>query len=109
MSSPRILEVEGPTGLVCLAAVAEQRAGTDCGPWSSMKGIRQDKMPPSWSPLIPCTSTIHPYSVENEKLSMRVCALEAQLVESQQENSSLTLALRDALHTLEACQREVEQ
>ncbi|KAJ3849498.1 hypothetical protein EV368DRAFT_85497 [Lentinula lateritia] len=105
--------VQGPTDLVRLAAIAEQRADADCAPLNSIKGIRQDllssSMPPPRSPLVPRTSTIHPYHVENERLSMRVCALEAQLAELQRENSSLTSALQDTSHSLEACQREVEQ
>ncbi|KAJ3911143.1 hypothetical protein F5877DRAFT_73412 [Lentinula edodes] len=34
---------------------------------------------------------------------------ESQLADSQRENSSLTTALRDTSHALDACQREVEQ
>ncbi|KAJ3885170.1 hypothetical protein GG344DRAFT_83027 [Lentinula edodes] len=105
--------VQGPADLVHLAAVAEQRASTDHAPLGSIKGVSQDllssSMPPSCLPLVPCTSTIHPYHVENERLSMQVHALEAQLAELQQENSSLTSALRDTSHLLEARQREVEQ
>ncbi|KAJ3846513.1 hypothetical protein EV368DRAFT_88906 [Lentinula lateritia] len=63
-------------------------------------------MPPSHLPLIPRTSTIHPYCIENERLSMRVHALEAQLAESQWKNSSLTSALRDT--SLEVLQRGLE-
>ncbi|KAJ3866144.1 hypothetical protein EV359DRAFT_62594 [Lentinula novae-zelandiae] len=105
--------VQGSTDLVRLAAIAEQRAGADRAPLSSIKGIGQDllssSMPPSRSPLVPRTSTLHPYCIENERLSMRVRALEAQLAESQRENSSLTSALRDTSHSLEARQCEVEQ
>ncbi|KAJ3845683.1 hypothetical protein EV368DRAFT_90280 [Lentinula lateritia] len=105
--------VQGPTDLVHLAAIAEQRAGADHAPLSSIKGFGQDllssSMPPSRLPLVPCTSTLHSYCVENERLSMRVHALEVQLAESQQENSSLTSTLRDTSHLLEARQHEVEQ
>ncbi|KAJ3925409.1 MAG: hypothetical protein NXY57DRAFT_967881 [Lentinula lateritia] len=59
--------------------------------------------------FIPHSSTTHPYCLENERLSLRVQDLEAQLVESQLENSALTLALHNTSHSLEAQQREVEQ
>ncbi|KAJ3804812.1 hypothetical protein F5876DRAFT_70320 [Lentinula aff. lateritia] len=105
--------VQGPTGLVCLAAVVEQRAGADRGPSSGIKGTSQDllssNMPPSHSRLIPHSHTTHPYRVENKGLSSHVRDLEAQLAESQLENSALTLALRDTSHSLEAWQWEVEQ
>ncbi|KAJ3858457.1 hypothetical protein EV359DRAFT_87724 [Lentinula novae-zelandiae] len=105
--------VQGPTGLVRLAAVAEQRAGADRGPSSGIKGTSQDLlssvMPPSHSRLVPCPHATHPYRVENERLSSRVRDLEAQLAESQLENSALTSALRDTSHLLEARQWEVEQ
>ncbi|KAJ3847673.1 hypothetical protein EV368DRAFT_87464 [Lentinula lateritia] len=105
--------VVGPTDLVRLAAIAEQRAGADRSPLNSIKGIGQNllssSMPTSCSPLVPHSSTIHPYRIENERLSMRVRALETQLAESQQKNSSLTSTLRDTSHLLEAHQREVEQ
>ncbi|KAJ3849738.1 hypothetical protein EV368DRAFT_85239 [Lentinula lateritia] len=89
--------VQGPTGLVWLAAVAEQRAGADWGPSSGIKGTGQDllssNMPPSHSRLVPRSSTTHPYCVENERLPLRVHDLEAQLAELQLENSALTSAL----------------
>ncbi|KAJ3804062.1 hypothetical protein EV368DRAFT_70412, partial [Lentinula lateritia] len=88
--------VQGPTGLVRLAAVAEQRAGADQSPSSGIKGTSQDllssNMPPSRSRLIPHSHTTHPYRVENERLSSRVQDPEAQLAESQLENSALTSA-----------------
>ncbi|KAJ3928561.1 MAG: hypothetical protein NXY57DRAFT_964423 [Lentinula lateritia] len=102
--------VQGPTGLVRLAAVAEQRAGADRVSSSGIKGTSQDllalNMPPSHSRLVPRSSTTHPYCLENERLSLRVRDLEAQLAELQLENSALTSALHDTSHLLEARQRE---
>ncbi|GAW09792.1 hypothetical protein LENED_011985 [Lentinula edodes] len=67
-------------------------------------------MPPtSRSLLVPRTLIAHPYCTENQRLLVRVRSLESQLADSQRENSSLTTALRDTSHALDARQREVEQ
>ncbi|KAJ3861668.1 hypothetical protein EV359DRAFT_84096 [Lentinula novae-zelandiae] len=67
-------------------------------------------MPPTpHSSLVPRTLTAHPYRTENRRLLARVRSLESQLADFQQENSSLTTALRDTSHALEARQREVKQ
>ncbi|KAJ3861946.1 hypothetical protein EV359DRAFT_66051 [Lentinula novae-zelandiae] len=114
-ASPSPMEVpsrdeplQGPVGLVQLAAAAEAQSGvvqrgTGSDPLSS-------NMPPTpRSSLIPCTLTAHPYCTENQRLLARVRSLEFQLADSQQENSSFTTALWDTSHTLEARQREVKQ
>ncbi|KAJ3902754.1 hypothetical protein F5879DRAFT_1041510 [Lentinula edodes] len=67
-------------------------------------------MPPTpCSTLVPRALTAHPYRAENQRLLDQVRSLESQLANSQQENSSLTTALRDTSHALEARQWEVEQ
>ncbi|KAJ3803647.1 hypothetical protein F5876DRAFT_84817 [Lentinula aff. lateritia] len=77
--------------------------GTGSGPLPS-------NMPPtSCSSLVPRTLIAHPYRAENQHLLAWVRALESQLADSQRENSSLTTALQDTSHTLDAHQREVEQ
>ncbi|KAJ3897458.1 hypothetical protein F5879DRAFT_996025 [Lentinula edodes] len=67
-------------------------------------------MPPVPRPtLVPRALATHPYRAENQRLAARVRLLESQLSDPQQENSSLTSALRDTSHALESRQREVEQ
>ncbi|KAJ3804132.1 hypothetical protein F5876DRAFT_83717 [Lentinula aff. lateritia] len=111
---------QGPAGLVQLAAAAEAQSGvvwrlvSPLPATSPIKGTGSDPLPSNMPPtscssLVPRTLIAHPYCAENQRLLARVRALESQLVDSQPENSSLTTALRDTSHTLDARQREVEQ
>ncbi|KAJ3884029.1 hypothetical protein GG344DRAFT_84695 [Lentinula edodes] len=103
-----------------LAAAAEaqssvvQRFVSPSPVTSPIKGTGSDPlpfdMPPtSRSSLVPRTLIAHPYRAENQHLLARVRSLESQLADSQRENSSLTTALWDTSHALDARQREVEQ
>ncbi|KAJ4501328.1 hypothetical protein C8R41DRAFT_913341 [Lentinula lateritia] len=110
------LPVQGHSCLVRLAAVAEAQSGLVQRPIvpPSIKGTGPDllssNMPPVPRPtLVPRVLATHPYRAENQRLAARVWLLESQLSDSQQENSSLTSALRDTSHALESRQREVEQ
>ncbi|KAJ3804436.1 hypothetical protein F5876DRAFT_70633 [Lentinula aff. lateritia] len=84
--------VQGPSGLVQLAAAAEVQSGviqrlvSPSPVTSPIKGTGSDPLPSNMPP----TS-------------------QSQLADSQRENSSLTTALRDTSHALDARQREVEQ
>ncbi|GAW09888.1 hypothetical protein LENED_012100 [Lentinula edodes] len=111
----RDLSMQGPSDLARLAAVAEAHSGLVQQAVSSspvqtpIKGAGQDllssNMPPIPRPtLVPHVLTAYPYRAENSHLLDWVRSLE-----SQQENSSLTTALRDTSHALEARQWEVEQ
>ncbi|KAJ3850930.1 hypothetical protein EV368DRAFT_84048 [Lentinula lateritia] len=126
-ASPSLMEVpnrdlpmQGPSNPVRLAAVAEAHSGLvrqAVSPPSArtpIKGAGQDllssAMPPTPRPtLVPHTFTAHPYRAGNQGLAACVRLLESQLADSQQENSSLTSALRDTSHALESRQWEVEQ
>ncbi|KAJ3849271.1 hypothetical protein EV368DRAFT_85719 [Lentinula lateritia] len=126
-ASPSLMEVpgghpsvQGSSGLVRLAAVAEAQSGLVQQPISCpatrtpIKGIGPDllssNMPPApRPPLVPRALATPPYRAENQRLAARVRLLESQLADSQRENSSLTSALRDTSHALESRQREVEQ
>ncbi|KAJ3858538.1 hypothetical protein EV359DRAFT_68933 [Lentinula novae-zelandiae] len=66
-------------------------------------------LPTSHLLLVPRTLTAHPYRTENQRLLAWVRSLESQLAASPRENSSLTTALWDTSHALDARQREVEQ
>ncbi|KAJ3803671.1 hypothetical protein F5876DRAFT_84740, partial [Lentinula aff. lateritia] len=112
--------MQGPSGLVQLAAAAEVQSGvvqqfaSPSPVTSRIKGTGSDPLPSNMPPtlrssLVPCTLIAHPYRAENQCLLARVRSLESQLADSQQENSSLTTALRDTSHALDARQREVEQ
>ncbi|KAJ3803657.1 hypothetical protein F5876DRAFT_84782, partial [Lentinula aff. lateritia] len=111
--------VQGPSGLVQLAAAAEVQSGVVqrfVSPSLVMpiKGTGSDPLPSNMPPtsrslLVPRTLIAHPYCAENQRLLARVRSLESQLANSQRENSSLTTALRDTSHALDARQREVEQ
>ncbi|KAJ3897752.1 hypothetical protein F5879DRAFT_995587 [Lentinula edodes] len=118
--SNRDLPMQGPNDLVRLAAVAEVHSGLVRQSTSSpaartpIKGAESDSlfsnMPPTpHSTLVPRSLTAHPYRVKNQRLLDQVRTLESQLADSQRENSSLTTALRDTSHALEAHQREVKQ
>ncbi|KAJ3803622.1 hypothetical protein F5876DRAFT_84878 [Lentinula aff. lateritia] len=126
-ASPSLMEVpgghpsvQGSSGLVRLAAVAEAQSGLVQQPISRpatrtpIKGIGPDllssNMPPApRPPLVPRALATPPYRAENQRLAARVRLLESQLADSQRENSSLTSALWDTSHALESRQREVEQ
>ncbi|GAW10443.1 hypothetical protein LENED_012706 [Lentinula edodes] len=126
-ASPSLMEVfnrdlpmQGPNDLVRLVAVAEVHSGLVRQSTSSpaartpIKGAESDSlfsnMPPTpHSTLVPRSLTAHPYRVKNQRLLDQVRTLESQLADSQRENSSLTTALRDTSHALEAHQREVKQ
>ncbi|KAJ3915408.1 hypothetical protein F5877DRAFT_81878 [Lentinula edodes] len=112
--------MQGSSGLVQLATIAEVHSGLACrlvsppAPQMPIKGgeseIFTSNMPPTpHSTLVPRVLTAHPYHAENQRLVTQVQLLESQLADSQRENSSLTTALRDTSHALEARQREVEQ
>ncbi|KAJ3897081.1 hypothetical protein F5879DRAFT_996650, partial [Lentinula edodes] len=125
LSSPmevsiRDVPVQGSSGLVQLATIAEAHSGLARRPASPpvpqvpIKGGESDllssNMPPlPRSTLVPRVLTAHPYRAENQRLAAQVRLLESQLADSRRENSSLTTALRDTSHALEARQREVEQ
>ncbi|KAJ3806518.1 hypothetical protein F5876DRAFT_80616 [Lentinula aff. lateritia] len=85
--------VQGPTDLVCLAAIAEQRAGADHAPLNGIKGIGQDLLSSSMPPSLSSCSC----------LGGSACGV------AMGELSSLTSALQDTLNSLEARQHEVEQ
>ncbi|KAJ3804386.1 hypothetical protein F5876DRAFT_70677 [Lentinula aff. lateritia] len=112
--------MQGPGGLVQLAAAAEvqsgvvQRFASPSPVTSRIKGTGSDPLPSNMPPtsrssLVPRTLIAHPYRTENQRLLARVRSLEFQLADSQRENSSLTTALRDTSHALDARQREFEQ
>ncbi|KAH7869221.1 uncharacterized protein C8R40DRAFT_1176871 [Lentinula edodes] len=112
--------VQGPSGLVQLAAAAEVQSGvvqrlvSPSPVMSPIKGIGSDPLPSNMPPtsrslLVPRTLIAHPYRAENQHLLAWVRSLESQLADSQQENSSLTTALQDTSHALDARQWEVEQ
>ncbi|KAJ3852803.1 hypothetical protein EV368DRAFT_82192 [Lentinula lateritia] len=112
--------VQGPSGLVQLAAAAEVQSGvvqrlvSPSPVTSPIKGTGSDPLPSNMPPtsrslLVPRTLIPHPYRAENQHLLARVRSLESQLADSQWENSSLTTALRDTSHALDTRQREVEQ
>ncbi|KAJ3917832.1 hypothetical protein F5877DRAFT_79602 [Lentinula edodes] len=112
--------MQGPSGLVQLAAAAEVQSGvvqrlvSPSPVMSPIKGTGSDPLPSNMPPtlcslLVPRTLIAHPYRAENQRLLARVQSLESQLADSQWENSSLTTALRDTSHALDAHQREVEQ
>ncbi|KAJ3891194.1 hypothetical protein GG344DRAFT_77109 [Lentinula edodes] len=90
--SVRDKSVQGPSGLVQLAAAAEAQSGVvqrfiSPSPVASpIKGTGSDSLPSDMPP----TS-------------------QSQLADSQRENSSLTTALRDTSHALDARQWEAEQ
>ncbi|KAJ3897746.1 hypothetical protein F5879DRAFT_927598 [Lentinula edodes] len=118
--SNRDLPMQGPNDLVWLAAVAEVHSGLVRQSTSSpadrtpIKGTESDSLFPNMPPtprstLVPHALTAHPYHAENQRFLDRVRSLESQLADSQRENSSLTTALWDTSHALEARQREVEQ
>ena len=118
--SVRDESVQGPSSLVQLAAAAEAQSGvaqrfvSPSPVTSPIKGTGSDSLPSNMPPtsrslLVPRTLIAHPYRAENQRLLARVRSLESQLADSQRENSSLTTALRDTSHALDARQREVEQ
>ncbi|KAJ3884302.1 hypothetical protein GG344DRAFT_84241 [Lentinula edodes] len=118
--SVRDKSMQGPSGLVQLAAAAEAQSGvvqrfvSPSPVTSPIKGtgsdpLPSDMLPTSHSLLVPHTLIAHPYRAENQRLLAWVRSLESQLADSQRENSSLTTALRDTSHALDARQREVEQ
>ncbi|KAJ3897262.1 hypothetical protein F5879DRAFT_996315 [Lentinula edodes] len=134
VSTPRVAPVSRQTGsvwdpdpLVQLAEVAGRQTGFSTRSAaqlaipipSAIKGPQEVQvsnvpsspaMPPILRPaLVPRNPASHPYRAENQRLAARVRLLESQLADSQQENSSLTSALRDTSHALESRQREVEQ
>ncbi|KAJ4487252.1 hypothetical protein C8J55DRAFT_487385 [Lentinula edodes] len=105
--------VQGSSGLVQLATIAKAHSGLARRPASPpvpqvpIKGGESDilssnRPPLPRSMLVPRVLTVHPYRAENQRLA-------AQLADSRRENSSLTTALHDTSHALEARQREVEQ
>ncbi|GAW09926.1 hypothetical protein LENED_012142 [Lentinula edodes] len=112
--------VQGSSDLVQLETIAEAHSGLACpvasppAPQMPIKGgeldILTSNMPPTpRSTLVPHILTAHPYHTENQCLVAQVQLFESQLADSQRENSSLTTALRDTSHALEARQWEVEQ
>ncbi|KAJ3845587.1 hypothetical protein EV368DRAFT_90518 [Lentinula lateritia] len=112
--------VQGPSFLAWLASLAKEQSklvqqfGSLPTFPSPIKGtgpnLLSSTMPPApHAPLVPCPHTIQPSIAENQHLLARVQLLESQLADLQQENSTLTTALWDTSHSLEACQREVEQ
>ncbi|KAJ3885284.1 hypothetical protein GG344DRAFT_82886 [Lentinula edodes] len=112
----RDLPMQGSSNLVRLATVAELHSGLVQQAISSpsIKGAASNPRPPNMPPtpcstLVPRALTAHPYHAENQCLLAWVQSLESQLADSQRENSSLTMALRDTSHALEARQWEVEQ
>ncbi|KAJ3804032.1 hypothetical protein F5876DRAFT_70962, partial [Lentinula aff. lateritia] len=118
--SVRDKPVQGPSGLVQLAAAAEVQSGVvqrfvSPSPVTlPIKGTGSDPLPSNMPPtsrslLVPRTLITHPYRAENQRLLARVRSLESQLADSQRENSSLTTALWDTSHALDARQWEVVQ
>ncbi|KAJ3858558.1 hypothetical protein EV359DRAFT_87553 [Lentinula novae-zelandiae] len=112
--------VQGSSGLVQLATIAEAHSGlvhrraSPPAPQVPIKGggsdIFSSNMPSTpRSTLVPRVLTAHPYCAENQCLAAQVRLLESQLADSRRENSSLTTALCDTSHALDARQREVEQ
>ncbi|KAJ3846479.1 hypothetical protein EV368DRAFT_69880 [Lentinula lateritia] len=118
----RLGSVQGPSPLVQLANLVDQRTGSQAeaptrslGPGSSsIKASQEDpavnKMSPVIRPpLVPRILSQHPYCVENECLAARVHLLESQLASSRQENTTLTSALCDTSVSLEARQGQLDQ
>ncbi|KAJ3846086.1 hypothetical protein EV368DRAFT_89571 [Lentinula lateritia] len=110
--------VQGSSGLVQLAAVAEAHSGLaqqlvpPTAAWMKGAGsnLLSSNMPSTpCSTLVSCAFAAHPYHAENQRLVARVQLLESQLANSQQETSSLTTALWDTSHALEFWQSEVDQ
>ncbi|KAJ3860148.1 hypothetical protein EV359DRAFT_67560 [Lentinula novae-zelandiae] len=98
--------VQGPSGLVQLATIAEAHSAPRVPIKGGGSDIFSSNMPSTpCSTLVPHVLTAHPY----RGLDAQVQLLESQLADSQRENSSLTTALRDTSHALDARQREVEQ
>ena len=103
LSSPmevsiRDVPVQGSSGLVQLATIAEAHSGLARRPASPpvpqvpIKGGESDllssNMPPlPRSTLVPRVLTAHPYRAENQRLAAQVRLLESQLANSRRENS----------------------
>ncbi|KAJ3884276.1 hypothetical protein GG344DRAFT_71467, partial [Lentinula edodes] len=110
--------VQGSSGLVQLVTIAEAHSGLACQhasppvPQVPIKGDLLTARTTSTTLSSPPFNRITPRQgpgTPSQMPTALVRLLESQLADSQRENSSLTTALRDTSHALEARQREVEQ